>query len=74
MLYFEKGKTLVIQDDHDELHFFDDHLHGPGHLSLEETPLLPGFSKVDYRFEGEKLVLESPHRNWSMVRPTATTR
>jgi hypothetical protein len=33
-LYFEKGKTLVIQDDHDELHFFDYYLYGRGQLSI----------------------------------------
>jgi len=73
-LYFEKGKTLVIQDDHNELHFVDYYLHRRGQLSLEETPLLPGLSKVDYRFEGEKLVLESPRGSWSMVRPSSNTR
>jgi hypothetical protein len=73
-LYFEKGKTLVIQDDHDELHFVDYHLQRAGRLSLEETPLLPSFSTVDYRFEGEKLVLESPLRIWSLVRPTTNIR
>ena len=73
-LYFEKGKTLVIQDDDNELHFVDYFLTRRGQLSLEETPLLPGFSKVDYRFEGEKLVLESPRGSWSMVRPTSNRR
>jgi hypothetical protein len=73
-LYFEKGKTLVIEDDHNELHFVDYHLQKQGQLSLEETPLLPGFSKVDYRFEGEKLVLETQIGNWSMVRPTVNAR
>jgi len=73
-LYFEKGKTLVIQDDRNELHFIDYHLYRQGQLSLEETPLLPGFSKVDYRFEGEKLVLESPLGNWSMMRPASNAR
>jgi hypothetical protein len=73
-LYFEKGKTLVVEDDHNNLHFFDYYLHRRGQLSIEETALLPGFSKVDYRFEGEKLVLESPHGNWMMVRPISNTR
>jgi hypothetical protein len=73
-LYFEKGKTLVIQDDQGELHFVDYHLQRPGHLSLERTPLLPGFSEFDYRFEGEKLVLESPLQTRSLQRPNSGTR
>jgi hypothetical protein len=73
-LYFEKGKTLVVQDDQNELHFFDYFLQRQGQLRIEETPLLPGVSIVDYRFEGEKLVLESPSGNWLMERPTTNAR
>jgi hypothetical protein len=67
-VYFEKGKTLAIRDDHGDIHFSEYWLPGPQQLRVDENPLLSGVTSLTYHVDGDQLVLEAPSRTWLLTR------